>query len=171
MSALAVAAAPSDSQPYLAVAQDIAAHLARTAIWQGERCTWVGSSTEAVGGAYQAVQRVCGPNVYGGTAGVARFLSLLHQQQPDLLWLELLTGAVSHVLADESMTSGPPSYAYFAGTLGMADTLLRLGERHQRPDWTAAGWEQLARVCAQPPQEFELDVISGVAGAIPVLLR
>jgi lantibiotic modifying enzyme len=168
MSVLTLAPA---TQVYVEVAQDIAARLARTAIWEGERCTWVGSSTEAVGGGYQAVQRACGPDVYGGTAGIARFLSHLQQLQPDPVWQELLTGAVNHVLGDERARRGPASYAYYAGTVGLADTLLGLGEQHDRPDWTAAGWEQLARACAQPPQEFEIDVIAGVAGALPVLLR
>ncbi|MDO7884227.1 lanthionine synthetase LanC family protein [Hymenobacter cheonanensis] len=173
LTAAPAAAAPgaADTLAYLAVAQAIAAHLARTALWQGACCTWVGGSTEAVGGAYQVAQRACGPDVYGGTLGVARFLSLLHQQQPDPLWQELLGGAVAHALAGPHLGSRHVGYGYFAGALGRADTLLRLGESHQQPAWTAAGWELLAEVCAEPPQEFELDVISGVAGAVPVLLR
>jgi len=156
---------------YLAVAHAIAARLARTAVWDGPRCTWVGRAVEAVQGTFQLVQRAQGADLYGGTAGIALFLALLLEQQPDDVLLETLEGAVNHLLADTGVRDGPANYAYYAGALGVAHTLVELGERLGRPDWAEAGWQRVAQVCAQPVQAFEVDVISGVAGAIPVLLR
>jgi lantibiotic modifying enzyme len=160
-----------DTSPYLETAQAIAAHLARTAVWDGDRCNWIGSATEPVNGMFQNVQRACGADVYAGTAGVAQFFSQLLARQPDAALEETLEGAVNHVLRDQATTAGTSNYAYYCGALGLASTLLELGERHARADWTAAGLERLEQVCAQPVQDHEIDVISGVAGAVPVLLR
>ncbi|MBO2009718.1 lanthionine synthetase LanC family protein [Hymenobacter negativus] len=159
------------ASPFLETAQAIAAHLAQTAVWDGDRCNWIGSATEPVHGTFQAVQRACAADVYSGTAGVAQFFSQLLAQQPDPALEETLEGAINHVMRDQRTTGGPANYAYYGGALGLASTLIEVGERHNRSDWTAAGWERLNRICAQPVQDFEVDVISGVAGAIPVLLR
>lgn len=157
--------------PFLEVAQAIAAHLAQTAVWDGDRCNWIGSATEPVNGTFQTVQRACAADVYSGTAGVAQFFSQLLRQQPDAALEETLEGTVNHMLRDRRTTDAPANYAYYGGALGLAATLIEVGERHGRPEWAAAGWERLTRICAQPVQDFEVDVISGVAGTIPVLLR
>jgi lantibiotic modifying enzyme len=115
------------------------------------------------------VQRASGTDLYGGTAGVALFMALLLEQHPDAVLEETLEGAVAHVLA--APTDAPLTYGYYSGTLGTAAALITIGERLGRPAWAAAGWERLAQLCTQPPQPTELDVISGVAGAIPMLLR
>jgi lantibiotic modifying enzyme len=162
------APAPPTADTYLATARAIAARLARTAVWDGPRCTWVGSAVEALNGTYQLVQRACGPDLYSGTAGIALFLALLLEQHPDAVLLETLEGAVAHVLADQA---SPPTYGYYSGTLGIAYALIASGERLDRADWEAAGWERVAQLCARAPQAAEIDVISGMAGAIPVLLR
>lgn len=161
---------PASPAPYLEAARAIAARLARTAVWDGPRCTWVGSAVEAVQGTFQLVQRAAGTNVYSGTAGIALFLALLLEQHPDAVLLETLEGAVNHVLAEAS-SAYPAAYAYYAGALGVAHTLVDIGERLGRADWLEAGWQRVAQACAQPLQEFELDIIGGAAGAIPVLLR
>lgn len=154
---------------YLATARAIAARLARTAVWDGPRCTWVGSAVEALHGTFQLVQRAVATDLYSGTAGVALFLALLLEQHPDEVLAETLEGAVAHVI--DQMSTASASYGYYSGTLGSAHALITIGERRARPDWEAAGWEHLTRLCAQTPQKTELDVISGMAGAIPVLLR
>lgn len=160
-----------EAPAFLETAQVIAAHLALTAVWDGERCNWIGSATEPVNGSYQAVQRACAADVYTGTAGVARFFSLLLAQQPDDILFETFEGTINHLLRNQAGIHGPSSYAYYGGALGIASTLIEAGESHGRREWSAAGWEKLSRVCAQPIQDFEIDVISGVAGAIPTLLR
>ena len=165
------AAAPAETVSFLAVAKAIAARLARTAVWDGPRCNWVGSAVEPLGGTMQLVQRAGAADVYGGTAGVALFLAELLGRHPDPVLLPTLEGAVQHLLADERLAVGPVNYGYYGGTLGVANTLIDLGERLARPEWEAAGWERLAQVCARPIQDLEVDVVSGVASALPVLLR
>ena len=40
-----------------------------------------------------------------------------------------------------------------------------------RPDWIKEGDDLLAKICASDIGEFELDIIGGVAGGIPILLK
>jgi lantibiotic modifying enzyme len=154
---------------FQAVAQAIAARLARTAVWHNDRCNWVGGAVDNVNGTYQMVRRTFGPDLYNGTAGVAWFLSQLLARHPDALLADTLAGAVQHLLT--SRAAPRTGYGYYGGALGTACTLLEVGEQQQRPDWLAAGWERLAQVLAEPLQETEVDVIAGAAGAIPALLR
>lgn len=162
---------PSPAEAYREVAHTIAAKLARTAIWAGDRCNWVGSAIELVHGNYQVVQRAHSADLYSGTAGIVLFLTLLLEQHSDAVLADTLEGAVNHVLADQSTADGLVNYAYYGGALGPASALIEAGSRLGRADWEEAGWERLANICAKPIQEFEVDIIRGVAGAIPVLLR
>ena len=155
---------------FLEAAQAIAARLAQTAVWDADRCTWVDSAVEAPYGTFQVVQRACGTDLYSGTAGIALFLSQLLALQPDDLLAETLEGAVNHALRSP-LAEHATNYGYYSGALGLAATLIEVGEQQGRPEWVAAGRERLAQVCAQPVLAQEIDVIAGVAGAIPVLLR
>jgi lantibiotic biosynthesis protein len=165
-------ATPLDNrQPYLEVASAIAAHLARTAIWDGERCNWLGSAVDVLNGSMQLVERTPGGDVYNGTAGIALFLALMQEHHPDPLVGKALLGAVHHLLSLEPAAIGPVNYGYFTGRLGIASTLIGVGEQQQRPDWQERGWALVKELCEQPIQAFEVDVLSGVAGAIPTLLK
>jgi lantibiotic modifying enzyme len=169
-SAAAVAIEPSPAA-YLNTAQTLATRLARIALWDGPRCNWVGSAVETVGGVAQLAQRACGSDFYNGTAGIAWFLALLLEQCPDPVLEATLDGSIAHVLADSGNGAEQPNYSYYTGALGQACALLDIGERLARPKLVSTAWKRLRQVCAQPIRDYEVDVVSGVASAIPVLLR
>lgn len=164
----ATVVAPSTT--YLATAHEIARQLCRDAIWDGPRCNWIGSNVMPVMGRYQVVRSSCSGNVYSGLAGIALFLGQISLKLEDVIVEETLEGCVRAILWEKAL---PPSsnYAYFSGQMGIADSLIRLGNLKNRKDWTKKGEKMLARVCQVPIEDSELDIIGGVAGAVPILLQ
>ena len=57
---------------FLDAATAIGVGLARDAIWDGDRCNWLGDVMELVLGSWQVVHRSFGTDLYGGTSGVDR---------------------------------------------------------------------------------------------------
>ena len=100
------------------VAESIGFHLARTALWNGDMCNWVGSAADMVNGSFQLVEKAFDADVYNGTAGIALFLSLLLEQRHDDIISETLKGAVNHMIkncGNEQLGN----YGYFGGSLGV----------------------------------------------------
>lgn len=157
------------SVQYLEAAQDIARRLCRDAIWDGNRCNWIGANVLPVNGRYQVARSSCPGNVYSGLAGIALFLAQVSTRFPDPILEDTLEGCVRTLLWDQA-TETSSNYAYYSGKLGIADSLIRIGIWKNRDEWIKKGEKMLARLCKEPIQETELDIIGGVAGAIPVLL-
>jgi lantibiotic biosynthesis protein len=155
---------------FMELALDAGYTLVRDAIWQGDCCNWIGANVAPVGGRYQVVRNACSGNVYSGVSGIALFLAALTQETEDVLLQTTFEGAIQTILlqkiAPENM-----QYAYYSGQLGIADTLIGIGALKGRQAIAEAGWQQLKAICQTDPQENELDIISGVAGGIPVLLK
>jgi lantibiotic modifying enzyme len=160
----------TNTDQYLDVAYAIGTHLAKTALWDRNRCTWIGSSVEAINDSFQLVEKSFTADLYSGTSGVALFLSLLLEHQPDVVLQETLEGIINHILSMDTASGARNNYGYFGGDLGVASTLITAGEKMNRKDWEKKGWDRLLDLCKKPVQEFEVDVISGVAGAIPILI-
>src|ERR1700754_4485828 len=140
------------------VAESIGFHLAKTALWNGDMCNWVGSAADMVNGAFQLVEKAFDADVYNGTAGIALFLSLLLEQRHDDIISETLEGAVNHMIkncGNEQLGN----YGYFGGSLGVAYNLITIGEKRDRIDWQEKGWEKLKEVCDKRIKDFEIDVI------------
>lgn len=155
-----------DSEKSLETAMRLGMTLVRDAVWHDGRCNWFGGWMDYVEGALALATRTCGPDLYGGTSGIAFFLAALHTVVPDRLLRRTVEGALAQVL---SAANHVGRHGFFSGTPGIAHAMIRCGERLDREDWIEAG---LALLEATPPAtEREIDVISGVAGTIPVLLR
>lgn len=151
---------------FLDVAWSIGARLCRDAIWDGDRCNWLGDSMEAHGGEWKVAHKSFGPELYSGTSGIALFLARLHDLRPDALLARTARGAVRQALsrADDL----PPQYrhALYSGWIGIALALLDAARLLDEP---LLKREALRLVDAQLGHELEpmsLDVIGGAAGAI-----
>lgn len=144
--------------------------LVRDAIWKDDCCNWVSASVTPMGGRYQVVRNSCSPGIYSGLAGIALFLAHLNEFENDSLIDATLNGAVNTLLRYQAENK-IPVFSYFNGTVGVADVLITLGTLKKKQKWLKAGWALLEDVRKAKPLAAELDVISGVAGAIPVLLR
>ena len=128
---------------YFETALDAALKLCRDAIWDGDRCNWIGANVAPAGGRYQVVRNSCGPGVYTGLAGIALFLGRMSTHVNEPILEVTLDGCVESVLQTK-WPEESSNYAYFGGKLGVGDALVQLGELKNREEWTKAGEELLA---------------------------
>jgi len=143
----------------LATADGIGERLVLDAVWYRDRCNWVGVEPGA------QAHRALGPDLGGGTAGIALFLAQLHAATSNEAVRHTALGAIDQALAYVDQAPGDGLYA---GRLGIAYAAARCG--------LLLGDERLlrrsARLCrgrwAREPGAF--DVMSGTAGVIVALL-
>lgn len=157
----------TDKNIYLDTAWDIACELMKSAIWHDGSCTWQGYSMEAVNGKYEAIIRTFGPDIYSGTSGIALFLTALYSEKKDPVLLKTIEGAVSQI---QSVMADAPDHGFYSGKPGIATALIKIGKTLDKKEWIEEGITLLESIPVSSLQSYEIDVISGAAGTIPVLL-
>lgn len=158
------------SERFLAVAVSIAERLCRDAIWHRDRCTWDGWSVIERGEQLLTCRRSFGADLYRGTSGVCLFLSRLHRHVPQRAFERTIVGGLSQALSVAGRIEAHVRVGVHTGVPGVAHAALVAGELLDRPEMTAAGLDLLAGFASFEPEPPMFDVISGVAGAIPVFL-
>lgn len=157
---------------YKNTAVNIANYLAKEAIWDKDRCNWIGHTVEAVGGSFQIVRKSFSRDFYNGTSGIAYFLATLLRFHDDPILEDVLEGAVNQINSLDIETDNMgANFGFHGGRLGVAYALKEVGKMRKRPEWIKAGDELLEQICASQITDHELDVIAGAAGGIPILLK
>ena len=156
-----------NSTRFLDTARNLGMQLVRDAIWDGNRCTWIGGWYDSIDGKFAFTTRSFGSDLYSGTAGVAFFLSALYTIDKDELMLKTIEGAVNHAL---SLKGAAPKSGFYSGITGVAYSLMVSGIRTGRTDWVDAGLDILRDLEPKAAYTFENDIISGIAGNLPVFL-
>src|SRR5215472_9005712 len=154
---------------FLEQASAIARRICRDAIWSGSRCNWIGPSIESLN-MWDVRHKSFGPDLYSGTSGVAVFLASAVQSGEDRLIRKTAEGAARH--AQEHAGEFPPAQSpgLYSGTTGVAWALIRVGELLGASEWQERGLGILDGLAA-PPDDAAIDLMSGYAGAIPVLIE
>ncbi|UUC44933.1 lanthionine synthetase LanC family protein [Flavobacterium cerinum] len=158
---------PTNKDIYLDTAWDIACELMKSAIWHHDSCTWQGYSMEAVNGKYEGIIKTFGPDIYSGTSGIALFLTALYSEKKDPVLLKTIKGAVSQI---QSIMADAPNHGFYSGKPGIATALIKIGKTLNKKEWVKEGITLLESIPVTSLQSYEIDVISGAAGTIPVLL-
>src|SRR5918998_2536909 len=85
----------------VATAASIGDRLVREVVWYRDQCNWVGFDAAAAHGVgrHRPVQRALGPELGGGTAGVALFLGQLQAMTGDGVVRQTALGAIGQALA------------------------------------------------------------------------
>jgi lantibiotic biosynthesis protein len=149
-------------QAFLDTAAFLGRKLCRDALWAGERCNWLGDSMEFVDGNWGVVHRALGPDLYGGTSGIALFLGSLHRLTGERLFRVTAEGAMAHALARAEDVPPESRLAFYAGWTGIAYVASEMGLDH--------ALDLIAGAKRDAAGNPGLDVIGGSAGAIPLLL-
>jgi lantibiotic modifying enzyme len=156
------------SDPNLQAATGIGQRLVREAVWHQGRCNWVGATPqEEAGGSIAIAYSALGPDLYGGTSGVALFLAELYlaTDDPDLRRTAL--GALRQALAGATQLPESVRPSLYAGGVGVA-LAAALASRLLGVEELAAAAARLAIV--DPAPTAERDLLSGDAGTIIGLL-
>lgn len=162
---------PFEGSAPLDVALGLARHLAQSAVWHEGRCTWLGMTQDAEDDSDQVdfTFGTLGPDLYGGTSGIAWFLAECSRHDPPLR--ETAVGALRQAFALDAATppDGEGKWGFYTGGLGLAWAAVQAGRRLKREELVdqAASW---LRGLGDPPAGLKVDLLGGAAGAIPALL-
>jgi len=151
---------------FLDVAWSIGMRLCRDAIWDGDRCNWLGDSMEAYAGEWKVAHKSYGPELYSGTSGIALFLARLHGFRPDPVLEQTARGAIRQALSHSLEISPEMRHGLYSGWVGIALALLDAAQLLGDP---LLRQEALRLADAQRGHEIDpmsLDVVGGAAGAI-----
>jgi hypothetical protein len=147
----------------------IGARLERSALWEGDACTWNVLVADTPGrGA--AVPVPAGGAVYQGSAGIALFLAELAALTGDPRTARTALGALRHALA-RGGEMPPAAFGFFAGRVGIAYVAARAAELLGADELRDRAALLLAPLAGRESEDAGTDVVLGAAGAIPALLR
>ncbi|HUR79186.1 MAG TPA: lanthionine synthetase LanC family protein [Thermoanaerobaculia bacterium] len=169
MSAVAMDAA-DPRERFLDTAWSIGARLCRDAIWDGDRCNWLGDSMEFHGGEWKVAHKSFGPELYSGTSGIALFLARLDNLRPDPLLAETACGAMRQSLSRAEEISPQYRHALYSGWVGIALVLRELARLFDSVEYKREALRLVDEQLGHEIEPMSLDVIAGAAGAISGLL-
>jgi lantibiotic modifying enzyme len=111
-----------------------------------------------------------GPDLYGGSSGVALFLSEACRQTGDRRWRDTALAAIAHAL--DQLDTIPPAarVGFYTGHVGVAYAAALIGRSLERADLEAQAVAVLDRVSAAAGGDLVVDLVSGGTGAIAPLL-
>ena len=158
---------PSDGAAFLAVAARLADGIARAAVWSGGRCNWVGAvPSESPGARGDPATAALGPDLYGGTAGVALFLAEAAAALEDERLRATALGAIRLALDHAERIDPEVRDGLYAGPVGIAHAAVRVGERLAAEDVLAGACGLLGAWRRETTRSASSDVMSGGAGAV-----
>ncbi|MGA7341846.1 MAG: lanthionine synthetase LanC family protein [Terracidiphilus sp.] len=150
------------------IASAIARRICRDAIWAGDACNWIGPFADSWN-SWEIRHRSLGPELYSGTSGVALFLASVAQIDSEPLLRKTALGAAAHCFRQALDLPRAMQIGVYSGALGIAWSLIRIGEALAAPEWQDRGVELLGKIDLEA-HDAGFDVMSGYAGAIPLLL-
>lgn len=161
-----------DTTQYIQTAYSLARRLAKEAYWSSdERCNWQGAAIDVVKGQYQIVNKSFRSDLYNGLSGIALFLAEMTPRVNDPIIKETLDATLNSIQKQEESKPLPNHFGVFSGTLGVGFAWWKIGMVLQKDEWKQQGVKYILKLKDVDIQDTEIDVISGVAGAIPVLLK
>ena len=159
-------------QACLETAFQIGARLARDAVWDGDRCNWFAPVFENFTGSQQLACGTLAATLYDGTAGIGLFLAELYRATGDPLAARTARGAIEHALSRAEDIPEALHRGFYTGFLGIGFAAIHTGTVLGDEELAARGSAMVRRAIALPPEgKLAIDVMSGNAGAIPVLLE
>ena len=161
----------SDIDTLVATAESIGRRICGDAIWHDGHCNWLGDSMEFVENEWRVVHRACGPSLYDGTSGIALFLAGLYQVAGDRRIRSTAIAGLRHALAHASSVPEPARLGLYAGQAGIAYAAREAGVALEVDDIVSKGEALFSTLTPESDAGHGLDVIGGVAGTIPLLLR
>jgi lantibiotic biosynthesis protein len=159
-----------DRATALTAARSIAEHLCRSAYSHNGYCTWCGTVQDDDDWETATVHQTVGPDLYGGTSGIALFLGEAFAHLGDPRFRSAAEGGIAHALERLDMIPRESRFGGFTGVTGVAYAAVRLGQILDRPDLLRRGRDVIRLLSTDLDPPFLMDVIDGAAGAIPMLL-
>ncbi len=159
-----------DQDQFLETANHLGVMICRDALWAGDRCNWLGPSMEYTGNLWSNVHKAYGADLYGGTSGIALFLSHLYAATKEKIFRSVAEGALNHCLSRVDNFHSSVRSGFYSGCSGIAYALQESADQLGDERFAAEALRLTKSFTQDDPNEQPLDVISGSAGAIPAML-
>lgn len=154
---------------FLDTATQIGAAICRDAMWCGDRCNWLGDQQLTHGRRSVIQHAALGPDLYGGTMGIALFLAELSTATKDALFARTALAAARQSLSVFERILPPRQPGLYSGRAGVAHGLVRAGEVLQHDEFLSQGLGLFDQLAEAAPEVDGTDVISGKAGIISAI--
>ncbi len=154
----------------LEAASQIGEHIARQALWDGDRCTWEVTVPDRANDPRRPLRQPAEAPLYQGTAGIAWFLAELYRLSGESRLARAAEGGLGHAVAAAAELPAV-SFGFHSGRVGIAWVAARLAKTLGRPELRDQAWEVLRPLLGHESEDHGLDVIGGAAGAIPALVE
>jgi hypothetical protein len=160
-------------ETYLDVATEIGREICEEAYWHGGRCNWLGVlPRSALAPPHQELTyRSLGPDLYGGSSGIALFLAELAGAAGDEAARRTALGSIRHAIGRARDIAPPVHLGLYTGRPGLALVAHRVGMLLEVEDVVAGARSLLEDLAADLDTPHEHDLLSGSAGAIVALRR
>jgi lantibiotic modifying enzyme len=159
---------------FVDAARSIGLRLCDEAMWDDRRgaCSWRGADFESPGDpASKSIMRALGGHLYGGSAGIAFFLSQLGRATSEPIFASTARAALRHAVEWARNDAELSPVPVFSSKLGIAYVILTSAIPDADLQSAAAGFLADARDAFRDNRQGQaLDIINGTAGAILVLL-
>jgi lantibiotic biosynthesis protein len=157
----------SDGDAFAELALRLGHQIAASAIWSDGRCTWIGAlardETRISGRAELAT---LGPDLYGGTAGVALFLAEASVRLDDDRLLRTARGAIWLALHHADRIDPRIRDGLYSGTIGVAYAAARVAGLLGAEDVHTAARALLAAWRRDGARSPSSDLMTGCSGAV-----
>lgn len=162
----------TDRERWLATAGAIARHLVKTSHRYEDRCTWMGTTQTADDETdeLEFTYATLGPELYGGTSGVALFLAEASARLDDRSLAASAEAGIRHALERAAKMPRASRLGFYSGAVGIAYAAVRIGRLLERSEHVDAALRLVEDLPVDEP-DAPFDIIDGAAGAAPALLR
>jgi lantibiotic modifying enzyme len=161
---------PLDPGVALATAARIADHLCRTAFVHNGRCTWCGMVQDSTDDSETLSYQTLSSDLYDGTSGVALFLGEAYVRVGDPRFRATAEAGIWRALDRVESVPRECRLGCYTGAVGIAYAGARLGHLIDRGDFIERSRAILGGIMEEFERPSLTDIISGTAGAIPLLL-
>jgi lantibiotic biosynthesis protein len=158
-------------EAFVATAASLGAKVCRDALWARDRCNWMGPAMEPLGGRWRQVHKVFGPDLYGGTSGVALALATLHRVSGDRVFKRTALGALRHALARAEDIEPHARLGLYSGWLGISLAALRVADLLGEDSLRGPAVKLVDTLASGEVDTGNEDLLAGCAGAIIALLH
>ena len=166
--------APSRSSresTFVEAAGAIGAKICRDALWANGRCNWIGPLMEPIEGRWHPVHKIAGPDLYGGTSGIALALARLFAATGERMFKRTALGAINHALARAGDIEPANRFGLYSGWLGISLAGFRVAKLLDEEVLITQAVDLIQSLKSMTPDRSNADVLAGSAGAIVGLLR
>jgi lantibiotic biosynthesis protein len=161
-----------DAAAFVGTAEELGAVLTHQAVWHDNQCNWMGAVPDGGNrsGRGGLTYAPLGPDLYGGTTGVAWFLAALYAVTGEPAVRRTALGAIRQALARADIPPPHDRLGLFTGWPGMALAAAHLGTLLSEEGLLECATHLVRRSAAEKADAAEFDLLSGRAGAIAALV-